>query len=249
GAPVTMLGLSAGEVTHIGLDVDPVTRRVRGRVEVVSYPERLVARLEAKQAAAGEAMIRKVEQRHAFIQRQVEQRGLRAQLRSGSLITGQLFVALDYFPNAPRAKINWSQDPVELPVMPSEIADLEQKVNGILVKLDKLPYEAIGTDVTKALVSLNQMLQGVDKAVNRLDGEITPSLKMTLDGLRGTIGTADTTLKNADATLVGRDAPAQQDLRDALQEIARAARSLRVLTDFLERHPEALLRGKTDENP
>src|SRR4030095_12088469 len=218
-------------------------------VEVVSYPERLVARLQAKQATAGEAMIRSVEQRPAFIQRQVEQRGLRAQLRSGSLITGQLFVALDYFPNVPRAKINWSQDPVELPVMPSEITDLEQKLNGILVKLDKLPYEAIGTDVTKALVSLNQMLQGVDKEVNRLDGEITPSLKMTLDGLRSTIGTADATLKNADATLVGRDAPAQQDLRDALQEIARAARSLRVLTDFLERHPEALLRGKTDENP
>ena len=56
-------------------------------------------------------------------------------------------------------------------------------------------------------------------------------------------------LNNADATLVGKDAPAQQDLRDALQEITRAARSLRVLTDFLERHPESLIRGKTEENP
>ena len=58
---------------------------------------------------------------------------------------------------------------------------------------------------------------------------------------------ADGVLKNADATLVGKDAPAQQELRDALQEITRAARSLRVLTDFLEQHPEALLRGKTEE--
>src|SRR5262245_24296958 len=242
GAPVTLLGLTAGEVVDVGFDIDPAASRVRGRVEILTYPHRLGARLSSKEAATAKLLEGSVQQRHAFIQRQVEQRGLRAQLRSGSLITGQLFVALDYFPNAPKAKINWSQDPVELPVVPSEVTDLEQKLNGILVKLDKLPYEAIGTDVTKALVSLNQMLQGVDKAVNRLDGEVTPSLKMTLDGLRSTIGTADTTLKNADATLVAKDAPAQQDLRDALQEIARAARSLRVLTDYLERHPEALIR-------
>ena len=84
------------------------------------------------------------------MQRLVEQRGLRAQLRSGSLLTGQLFVAFDYFPDAPKAKIDWSRDPVELPVMPSEITDLEQKVSGILAKLDKLPYEVIGADLTKA---------------------------------------------------------------------------------------------------
>ena len=45
------------------------------------------------------------------------------------------------------------------------------------------------------------------------------------------------------------DAPAQQELRDALQEITRAARSLRLLGDFLERHPESLLRGKSKEKP
>jgi len=248
GAPVTLLGLPAGEVTHIGLDVDPVTRRIRGRVEAVSFPERLLARLQASQSA-GEATVQNVQQRHAFIQRQIEQRGLRAQLRSGSLVTGQLFVALDYFPNAPKAKIKWSEDPVELPVMPGEVTDLEQKVNGILVKLDKLPYEAIGADVTKVLVSLDQTLKSADKAVNRLDAEVTPDLKTTMEDIRRTIVSADGVLKSTDATLVGRDAPAQQDLRDALQEITRAARSLRVLSDFLERHPEALLRGKTDDNP
>ena len=54
-------------------------------------------------------------------------------------------------------------------------------------------------------------------------------------------------LKNTDATLLGKNAPGQQELRDALQEVTRAARSLRVLTDYLERHPEALIRGKTEE--
>src|SRR5262249_52915948 len=78
---------------------------------------------------------------------------------------------------------------------------------------------------------------------------VTPGLKTTLDGLHGTLAAADGVLKNTDATIVGKDAPGQQELRDALQEIARAARSLRVLTDFLERHPEALLRGKTEGKP
>ena len=83
--------------------------------------------------------------------------------------------------------------------------------------------------------------------MNRIDADVTPGLKTTLDDLQGTIGVVDRVLKNTDATLVGKDAPAQQELRDALQEITRAARSLRVLADYLERHPESLIRGKTDE--
>jgi len=249
GAPVTLLGLPAGEVTDVGLEIDAKATNIRGRVGIVTYPDRLIARLNQTQAASGKTILGSTQQRHALIQHLIEQRGLRAQLRSGSLVTGQLFVALDYFPDASKAKVDWSRDPVEFPVMPSEIADLEQKVSGILAKLDKLPYEAIGADVTKALVSLDQTLKSVDKAVNRIDAELTPGLKTTIEDLRRTIISADGVLKSTDTTLVGKDAPAQQELRDALQEITRAARSLRILTDFLEQHPEALLRGKTEEKP
>src|SRR5580765_523749 len=249
GAPVTLFGLPAGEVTAVGLDLDPATLRIRGRVDLVSFPERLVANLRAKQTAGGEALIRSVQQRHALMQRLVEQRGLRAQLRSGNLLTGQLFVAFDFYPNAPKVKIDWSPEVPELPVVPSTVADLEAKITGFVAKLDKLPLETIGADLTKALASLSQTLEDASKAVNRIDSDVTPELKSTLNGLRGTISAVDRTLNSADATLVGKDAPAQQDLRDALQEIARAARSLRVLTDFLERHPDALIRGKTEENP
>ena len=249
GAPVTLFGLPAGEVTAVGLDLDPATLRIRGRVDLVSFPERLVASLRAKQTAVGEALIRSAQQRHALMQRLVEQRGLRAQLRSGNLLTGQLFVAFDFYPNAPKVKIDWSPDVPELPVVPSTVADLEAKITGIVAKLDKLPLEAISADLTKVLVALNQTLEDASKAVNRIDTDVTPGLKSTLEGLRGTISAVDRTLNSADTTLVGKDAPAQQDLRDALQEIARAARSLRVLTDFLERHPESLIRGKTEENP
>ena len=249
GAPVTLLGLPAGEVTDVGFAIDPAMMNLRGRVEIVSYPERLVARLNANQAAVGKSFERSVQERHAILQRLVEQKGLRAQLRSGNLLTGQLFVALDYFPNAPKTKVDWSRDVPELPVVQSTVSDIEAKITAIVAKLDKLPLEEISADLTKVLVTTDQTLKDASKAINRLDSDVTPGLKTTVDEIRRAIASADAVLKNADATLVGKDAPAQQELRDALQEIARAARSLRILTDFLEQHPEALLRGKTEENP
>jgi paraquat-inducible protein B len=280
GAPLTLLGLPAGEVTEIGLDIDPRTSRIRGRVEVVAYPQRLIARLGAQQAAMGQQLTQSAAQRHALIQELVEKRGVRAQLRSGNLITGQLFVALDYFPDAPKAKIDWTQPVPVLPVVPSTIPDLEAKLSGILAKLDKLPLEEIGGDVTKALASLDSTLKDASKLLNGVDTDVMPELKTTLeearrmiatadglikDGVSGTLvqlnttleqlrrplATADAVLKNADAvltntdaTLLGKNAPVQQDLRDALQEVMLAARSLRVLMDYLERHPDSLLRGK-----
>ncbi len=119
GAPVTLLGLPAGAVVAVGLDIDPTTLNIRGRVEVMFYPERLITHLSQKQTAVGETIARSEQQRHAFFQQMVEQRGLRAQLQSGSFLTGQLYVALDFFPNAPKATIDWSQDVPELPVVPS----------------------------------------------------------------------------------------------------------------------------------
>jgi len=278
GAPVTILGLPGGEVTDVGLDVDPTTSRLRGRVEIVTSPERLEAHLHAAQASAGHTLARSTPERQAFFERMIEQRGMRAQLRSGNLLTGQLFVAFDFFPDVPPVKIDWRREPTELPAVPSTVTDLQAKLTSIVAKLDKLPYEAIGDDVTKALSSLDQTLQGVTRAVNRLDTDVSPELKATLEEARRAIGTADgmlnhqaqtsfeklnatleearlaiatanTVLRNTDASLLGKDAPGQQDLRDALQEITRAARSLRLLGDYLERHPEALIWGKTTEKP
>ena len=165
------------------------------------------------------------------------------------------------------------------------MSDLEAKLSGIIAKLDKLPYEAIGADLARALATLDQVLADADKAVKRIDAEVTPELKATLEEahrvvatandilkngvnttldkanttltqatttleeLRRPIATADVVLKHTDASVLDKNAPVQQELRDALQEVGRAARSLRVLTDYLERHPEALIRGKTEETP
>jgi len=249
GAPVTLLGLPAGEVTDVGLDLDPATFDVRGRVEFVSYPERVVARLNRKEKAMGKSLISTVEKRHAFFQRMVEQRALRAQLRSGSLLTGQLYVAFDFFPDAPKAKIDWSKEPTELPVVPSTLPNIEAKLTSIIAKLDEIPYEAIGDDVKKVLAALQQTLKETDRLLNPIRRQTVPKLNAAVDELRSVVGSADQVLESTDATLLGKDAPGQQELRNALQEISRAARSLRVLTDYLQRHPSALIRGKTEGNP
>ena len=74
-----------------------------------------------------------------------------------------------------------------------------------------------------------------------------PEGTKTLEELRRAIASGDSVLRNTDATFFGKDSPAPQDLRDALQEVTRAARSVRILVDYLERHPEMLIRGKPEE--
>ena len=249
GAPVTLLGLPGGEVVEVGLDLDPATATIRGRVDIVTFPERLIARLNKEEAGVGDALGRSQQQRRALMQRLVEQRGLRAQLQSGNLLTGQLYVALEYFPDAPKAKVDWSAQVPVLPVVPSTLPNLEAKLSSIVAKLEKLPLEEIGTDVTKVLVTLNSTLKDASTALNRIDADLTPALKTMIAELRQAVATANQLLQNTDATLLGANAPAQQELRDALQEIAAAARSVRVLADYLDRHPESLIRGKTEDKP
>jgi paraquat-inducible protein B len=249
GAPVTLLGLPGGEVVEVGLDLDPATASIRGRVEIVTFPERLIARLNRQQAGLGDAFAKSQQQRRALMEQLVERRGLRAQLQSGNLLTGQLFVALDYFPDAPKAKIDWSGEVPVFPVVASTLPDLEAKLSSIVAKLDKLPLEAIGNDAKKVLESLDQTLQSADKLVKNFDGKVLPELDTTLADLRRSLAAATSVLKSTDANLLGKDAPGQQELRDTLQEVTRAAQSIRILADYLERHPESLLRGKTEEKP
>jgi paraquat-inducible protein B len=248
GAPVTLLGLPIGEVASVGVDMDPEKLTLRGRVEVVAYPERVVARLYAQEAAAAQAIAHSERASRAFFQRLVEERGLRAQLRSGSLLTGQLYVALDFFPDAAREKVDWDREMPEVPTVPSTLPDLEAKLAGILAKIEALPLKAIGADLKKAIETFAKTLKDVDKAVNRIDTGLIPELQSAVADLRRAIDSANRLIESTDATLLGEDAPGQLQLRDALEEIAGAARSVRVLSDYLERQPESLIRGKTEKN-
>ncbi len=246
GAPVTFLGMQIGEVTEIGLEPQPSSRRVRPRVEIVTYPERLYQRLRQPVASMARAMTR--EERRAMQERFVA-RGMRAQLRRGSLLGGQMFVAFDYFPDAPGARIDWTREPPQLPTVPGKAVDLETKLNGILGRLDKVRFEAIGRDVEQTLASLDRALKDAGRTLTRVEGETLPEARRALEDVRRAAAAADRVLGSTDNALLGPDAPAQQEMRDALREVARAARAIRVLADYLEQNPEALLRGKNKEGP
>ncbi|HPL32702.1 MAG: MlaD family protein [Smithellaceae bacterium] len=247
GAPVTVAGLTIGEVTDVSFEYDPAKVDVRSRVDIVMYPSRLTEYM--KPTPGSELKPLDAQGRRAFIQRMVN-RGYRAQLRVGNLVMGQLYIAIDRFPNAPKAKpIDWRKPPYELPVMSSSMEDLETRVSNIIAKIDRIPLEAIGTDVRDTLETLNRTLKDADRVMNRIDRDTVPAVQATLEDLRKAIAKADRVLAGADQTLVGKDSPTQQELREALQEVSRAARSISDLVDYLERNPQSLIRGKEQEVP
>ncbi|MEO8753133.1 MAG: MlaD family protein [Casimicrobiaceae bacterium] len=249
GAPVSFFGVPVGEVTGLGLAFDPKTLGAHPRVDIVLYPERFIASLPAGQEKAAQALLQNQDTRLALVRRMVEDRNLRAQLRTGSLITGQLFVSLGYFPKLPKVKFNGDAELPEIPVTVSTLPELEEKLGSIIDKLDRLPLDAIGADLRKNLATLEQTLKDGSALLNHIDTDIVPALKTTLDDAKSALGSAERMLTSTEATLVGPSAPGQQELRNAMQELGRAARSLRVLADYLELHPEALIRGKTQGAP
>ncbi len=237
GAPVEISGIPIGEVVSIGMNFDLKTYGVSIPVTVKIYRELAATRLDKSEVGALSLDPR------AVLDKLVEL-GFRAQLRTGNYLTGALFIAFERFPNAPGAKVDWSQQPPQIPTVPGDLEGIEQSLKNIVQKLDKLPLEDIGKDVRKALVTLNQTLTDVGKLVKRIDADVAPEAKGALVGARRALEAAERALSSADKTFLGTNAPVQQELRDALQEISSAARALRVLVDYLERNPDALLRGK-----
>ena len=218
GAPVEFRGIPVGEVTEISAQVDARTFEFSAPVTIVLDAQRLGVKIEEMPPGADLTTMRREMLDHLVAH------GARAQLRTGNLLTGALFVAFDFFPDAPPATLDWSQKPVQLPTIPGELQAIEANVASILTKLDQVPYKALGDDLRKVMAELDQ----------------------TLGGARGTLDKADTLVVNTNK-LVEPNSVLGAELGNTLQEVSQAARGLRVLADYLERHPEALLRGKPGE--
>jgi len=231
GAPVDFRGVVIGEVKAIGVQFDENESQFLMPVLVQVYPDRLRKPGEKHDAATSAA-------RQAQLKLLVS-KGLRAQLRTGSLLTGQIYVALDIFPNVPKAKVDVTLNPIELPTIPNSLDELQSQVQQIATKLNKVPFEQIAVDLRTSLARLNRTLTAAEGAAKNINNNVTPEIAAALKDLRKTLNSADRTLSE--------DAPLQQDIRQTLQELTRAAGSVRVLTDYLERHPESLLRGKPDD--
>jgi paraquat-inducible protein B len=230
GAPVDFRGITAGEVRRVDLEYDPVNTRFLQVVEANLFPDRLRSRY--RDAARRALPDLTPAQR---IQRFVEH-GLRGKLTSANLLTGQQYVALDFFPKAPPARTDASKAPIEIPTISGGFGELQESIQNIASKLEKVPFDQIAGDLRKALQSLDATLKKADVLVGQLSTDVAPELRATLEQARKTLGSAETAL--------GSNSPLQGDLRETLLEVTKAAESVRALTDYLERHPESLLRGK-----
>ena len=218
GAPVEMRGIQIGEVTDIRAEFDAKTLDFSVPVTVRVDPARFGVKMAEKLTGA-EAIAR-----HKKVMDALVSRGLRAQLRTGSMISGSLYVAVDFFPDAPPVTLDWSHTPVQVPTQPGQIEALEASLAKIIKKLDEIPVKGITDDVQKAIGDLDK----------------------TLVSTRGTLANTDKLLNSADRMLAP-NSELDAQLESILQEMGGAARAMRLLADYLERHPEALIRGKTGE--
>ena len=239
GAPVEFLGIQIGEVVDINLesgeDID--VSRVAVAIDIELERCGMCSNLEA---GAQQELALLVE------------KGLRAQLKLGNLLTGQLYVALDYYPDEMPQAVIESDD---IPVIPTMSADLDGIISNagrFVARLDKLPIEDIGKNIDRLTRELAQGVNAseVKQAVGALD-EAMQTIKIAADRVNAsTLPALDSALAKLDKAagdleaLVDADAPLQHELLRALEELASAARAVRSMADLIERQPESIIRGK-----
>ncbi len=233
GAPVELYGVQVGEVVSLDLEFDTDKKSFRIPVKIVFEPERIRGVKEALQnpdTAAPEEMIRMF----------VEQRGLRAQLKSGNLLTGQLKIDLDFIPDAKKVKLIHADGYPVIPTAPGSLEQIQDSIARITSRLEKVPFEQIGTDLQKTLQEATATLKQAGEFAGRLNNETAPQLKATLDELQKTLVELQGTL--------GKDSPLNYNAKKTLEELALTLRSLRGLTETLEKQPQSLIFGKGDNS-
>jgi paraquat-inducible protein B len=213
GAPVEIGGIQIGEVTDIQAQFDAEKSEFSVPIMISVDPVRFGVKFlnfpKSEEPGSG----------HKRIMDTLVARGLRAELKTGNLISGALFVAINFYPEEPQVTLDWSQEPVQLPTQSGKLEGLED--------------------------SVANLINNLNKTVTNLD--------MTVSGARGTLTNTDKLLTSTDKlmgnanTLIAPDSVLNAELNNLLQQGGDAAQALRVLLDYLERHPEALIRGKTGD--
>jgi paraquat-inducible protein B len=249
GAPVELYGIQIGNVTSVKLLFDPAYTSSRVRIDFEIQPERIMRSNQGNLPAIDVA-------------RGLVQRGLRAQLRSANLITGQLLLAMAFFPDAPAADVSQDGNSVVIPSMAtSGIDSITNSLSALSNKLGTLPLDQIGKSLNDALGGVAKITNGpelqetlrslqaavsdIQDLVRKVDAGMTPALKRLPEiasGLQTTIDRASKLIASFD----GGNSEFGRNLQRLLNQASDTARSIRLLADYLDQHPEALLRGRSD---
>jgi paraquat-inducible protein B len=302
GASVDFQGVKVGSVMDIKVQYVAGTNEFRTPVYIQIETDR-VGEVDNKQTG---------EERKQFLQLLI-QRGLRAQLETQSLVTGQLIVQLGFYPDSPVRLVGGDPDVAEMPTIPTTLQQAQAVVQDVLEKIQQLPLDQLFANVMETLQGTNRLvnapevlalvrsmsntmidvqrlvhkvdthllgvldevggasagaralLSDVQQLVRHVDGRVMPladSAKETLEVARATLkdgqqlvrhvdgrvtrladGLTDTA-KTAQTTMVQTQKTLDDKLFALLQELTSAARSVRLLADYLERNPTALLYGK-----
>lgn len=240
GAPVLLKGIDLGRVLDIQLQFDHTKTQFQIPVLIEIEPDRIAVQGDSTQQGSAQLMERLVSL------------GLRGQLKSGSLLTGQLYVDLDIYPDAKAETIARYGGYQVIPTLPAQLEALTTTLTNILNKLDAVPLAQIGRDLSetaaganalvnapelkRAIVELESALAAFDAAAKQLNDRVGPEL---VEMLKQTSQTA----KSLDR-MIATSSPTMIEMQRMFRDISTAARSMRLLTDYLERHPEALLQGK-----
>ena len=235
GTAVELLGSQIGEVKHAQLEYDERTHLLHTPVIVELDPTR-VKLVNGPDHSASELA-------QAFETHLEEwvQHGLRARLTSASFLTGQQIVSLDMIPDAPPARIETVESELQIPSAPSlDVSQILQSAHNVLRHIDRA---TAGPELSHAIKELDRTLTHLDKITADAEPQIQPLIK----SLRDSAEAAQRTLEQAGNVLGSDAAPANTDLPRLMEELTAAARSVKALADYLDRHPEALIRGKKPE--
>lgn len=236
GAPVEFRGMKIGSVTNVQLEVD-ADDTIRIPVTIAIEPERISF------ADGGDPGERPYENMAKLVER-----GLRAQLKSGNLVTGELLVDLDFHPDSALATPEQSGTYPVIPSVPTELEVLTASITGVLSELAALPLADLVADLRRTVQGVEVLVASPDTketvaALNRSATQLEALLSSLEQRVGPLLGRAESTLASTEG-LVGDNSQLRYDVAALVKELTGAARSIRVFADYLERHPEALIRGK-----
>lgn len=237
-SPVEFLGIQVGVVNDVQLRVSP-DGRSQVRVVYEIQPQRL----------SREPVLPDTDP--IALARALVTRGMRAQLRTASFLTGSMVLALDFVPSAPPLPLEVEAG---APVIPSSGGGLDNilaAAANVAGKIDRLPLDSIGASLDATLRSAAGTMAGAQALVRRADqglGPVMMRLPALVASLQETLSRAGRTLGTIDAGY-GRESSFNRELERALVQVGDTARAVRLLADYLSRHPEALIRGRAEYGP
>ncbi len=271
GAPVEFRGLRVGTVTDIAFEGKADEGAVRTPVTIAIEPERVPMADPSDGGAFETLAAEEKKQRVRLMMARMVRNGLRARLQTGSLLTGQLYVDLSLLPESEPAEVIDGDGHPELPTAPSTFRDITKSLTRILSKLENLPLGEIGRHLEQAAAGadrlinnehLHDSMQTLSSALKRLDrvlavfegrsGPLMDTVKDAGEDVRLLIVDTRLAVRRAESTLgvieqsVSENGPMGREILKTLEELSAAARSIRIMAEYLERHPEALIKGKAD---